>query len=165
MKPIQTNALITDQDGNICAVFGNKYIRFEQGFGKFNDGSEFQYLGLIELTEPVTPETKEWPKPVPGLPNIRLIFKNKEGIDIMIEQLRELRKHAESFDLLDQRVEDQDLPVRVLNCLRYAEIETVRELCRSKRADLLKFRNFGKRSLTELDEWMEKHNLQFGMQL
>ena len=83
----------------------------------------------------------------------------------MIEQLRELRKHAESFDLLDQRIEDQDLPVRVLNCLRCAEIETVRELVRSKRADLLKFRNFGKRSLTELDEWMERHNLQFGMQL
>ena len=162
---IKTNAIGTDNDGNVCVLFGNKYVRFEQGFGKLNDGSYFQYLGLIELSEPVTIETTEWPKPLPGVPNIRLAFKDKESIEIFIEQLRELLGHAKAFDLLDQKMEDQDLPVRALNCLRNAEIVTVRDLVKYKRADLLKFRNFGKRSLTEIDEWLERNNLQFGMKV
>lgn len=50
-----------------------------------------------------------------------------------------------------------------LNCLRYAEIETIRDLVTMHRADLLKYRNFGKKSLTELDEFLEDKGLAWGM--
>jgi DNA-directed RNA polymerase subunit alpha len=56
-----------------------------------------------------------------------------------------------------------DLSVRALNCLKAAEVETLGELVQYQRSDLLKFRNFGKKSLTELDELIEKKNLTFGM--
>ena len=56
-----------------------------------------------------------------------------------------------------------EISVRVLNCLRCAEIETVRDLVKYHRADLLKYRNFGKKSLTELDEFLEDRGLAWGM--
>ncbi len=78
---------------------------------------------------------------------------------------------AEEFDedvlhmrqLLKTKLSDQDLSVRALNCLKAAEVDTVGELVRFNRSDLLKFRNFGKKSLTELDELLTSLNLHFGM--
>ena len=58
-----------------------------------------------------------------------------------------------------------DLSVRALNCLKAAEVETLGQLVRYHRADLLKFRNFGKKSLTELDELLERNGLAFGMDI
>lgn len=65
--------------------------------------------------------------------------------------------------LLKTKLTEQDLSVRALNCLKAAEVETVGELVRFQRSDLLKFRNFGKKSLSELDELLENLNLHFGM--
>ncbi len=65
--------------------------------------------------------------------------------------------------LLKTKLTEQDLSVRALNCLKAAEVETVGELVRFQRNDLLKFRNFGKKSLSELDELLESLNLHFGM--
>lgn len=65
--------------------------------------------------------------------------------------------------LLKTKLSDQDLSVRALNCLKAAEVETVGDLVRFNRNDLLKFRNFGKKSLTELDELLTSLNLKFGM--
>jgi DNA-directed RNA polymerase subunit alpha len=65
--------------------------------------------------------------------------------------------------LLKTKLSDQDLSVRALNCLKAAEVDTVGELVRFNRNDLLKFRNFGKKSLTELDDLLASLNLQFGM--
>ena len=65
--------------------------------------------------------------------------------------------------LLKTKLSDQDLSVRVLNCLKAAEVETVGDLVRFNRNDLLKFRNFGKKSLSELDELLANLNLHFGM--
>ncbi len=78
---------------------------------------------------------------------------------------------AEEFDedvlhmrqLLKTKLSDQDLSVRALNCLKAAEVETVGDLVRFHRNDLLKFRNFGKKSLSELDELLNSLNLHFGM--
>ena len=67
--------------------------------------------------------------------------------------------------LLNQRLQDMDLSVRALNCLKAAEVETLGELVKYHRADLLKFRNFGKKSLTELDELLERNGLAFGMDI
>lgn len=65
--------------------------------------------------------------------------------------------------LLKTKLTEHDLSVRALNCLKAAEVETLGELVRFHRNDLLKFRNFGKKSLTELDELLEKHDIHFGM--
>ena len=67
--------------------------------------------------------------------------------------------------LLNQRLEDMDLSVRAQNCLTTAEVETLGDLVKFHRADLLKFRNFGKKSLSELDELLERNGLAFGMDI
>ena len=65
--------------------------------------------------------------------------------------------------LLKTKLTDQDLSVRALNCLKAADVDTVGDLVKLNRNDLLKFRNFGKKSLTELDELLTSLNLKFGM--
>jgi DNA-directed RNA polymerase subunit alpha len=58
-----------------------------------------------------------------------------------------------------------DLSVRALNCLKAAEVDTLGDLVSFNKHDLMKFRNFGKKSLTELDELVAVKNLTFGMDL
>ncbi|MCM1519611.1 MAG: DNA-directed RNA polymerase subunit alpha [Lachnoclostridium sp.] len=67
--------------------------------------------------------------------------------------------------LLKSKLVDMDLSVRALNCLKSAEVETLGELVQFNKTDLLKFRNFGKKSLTELDDLLESLNLSFGMDI
>jgi DNA-directed RNA polymerase subunit alpha len=67
--------------------------------------------------------------------------------------------------LLKSRLNEMDLSVRALNCLKAADVETVGELVRYQKNDLLKFRNFGKKSLTELDDLLERLELNFGMDI
>ena len=65
--------------------------------------------------------------------------------------------------LLKSRLADMNLSVRALNCLKAADVETLGELVKYQKNDLLKFRNFGKKSLTELDELLDQLKLTFGM--
>ncbi|TAJ13367.1 DNA-directed RNA polymerase subunit alpha [Marinilabiliaceae bacterium JC017] len=65
--------------------------------------------------------------------------------------------------LLKTKLVDMDLSVRALNCLKAADVETLGELVQFNRNDLLKFRNFGKKSLTELDDLLLNLGLTFGM--
>ena len=67
--------------------------------------------------------------------------------------------------LLKTKLTDMNLSVRALNCLKSANVETVGELVQYNKSDLLKFRNFGKKSLTELDELLENLELSFGMDI
>ena len=67
--------------------------------------------------------------------------------------------------LLKTKLVDMDLSVRALNCLKAAEVETLGDLVSFNKNDLMKFRNFGKKSLTELDELVAVNNLTFGMDL
>jgi len=60
---------------------------------------------------------------------------------------------------------DMDLSVRALNCLKSAEVETLGQLVQYEKGELLKFRNFGRKSLSELDDLLEKNNLSFGMDI
>ncbi len=64
--------------------------------------------------------------------------------------------------LLKTRLQDMDLSVRALNCLKAADVETLGDLVQFNKNDLLKFRNFGKKSLTELDDLLDGLNLSFG---
>jgi DNA-directed RNA polymerase subunit alpha len=67
--------------------------------------------------------------------------------------------------LLKTKLTDLELSVRALNCLKAADVESLGQLVTYNRHDLLKFRNFGKKSLTELDEKLEGLNLTFGMDI
>ena len=64
--------------------------------------------------------------------------------------------------LLKTKLVDMNLSVRALNCLKAAEVDTLGELVQLNKNELLKFRNFGKKSLTELDDLLESLNLSFG---
>ena len=81
----------------------------------------------------------------------------KPGGDEFDEEVLRMRQ------LLKTKLSDMDLSVRALNCLKAAEVETLGELVTYHRNDLLKFRNFGKKSLTELDDLLANLNLSFGM--
>ncbi len=65
--------------------------------------------------------------------------------------------------LLNTKLSEMELSVRALNCLKAAEVETLGELVSFEKADLLKFRNFGKKSLTELENLVKSKNLEFGL--
>jgi len=67
--------------------------------------------------------------------------------------------------LLKSKLADMNLSVRALNCLKAADVETLGELVKYQKNDLLKFRNFGKKSLTELDDLLDRLNLTFGMDI
>jgi DNA-directed RNA polymerase subunit alpha len=67
--------------------------------------------------------------------------------------------------MLKTKLVDMDLSVRALNCLKAADVETLGELVQYNRNDLLKFRNFGKKSLTELDDLLDNMGLNFGMDI
>lgn len=65
--------------------------------------------------------------------------------------------------ILKTKLIDMDLSVRALNCLKSAELETLGDLVSIHKSDLLKFRNFGKKSLSELEDLVKSKNLEFGM--
>ena len=67
--------------------------------------------------------------------------------------------------LLKTKLIDMDLSVRALNCLKAAEVDTLGDLVSFNKNDLMKFRNFGKKSLTELEELVNVKGLSFGMDL
>lgn len=83
----------------------------------------------------------------------------------------EEKSESEEFDetslhmrqLLKTKLVDMDLSVRALNCLKAADIDTLGDLVSYNKNDLLKFRNFGKKSLTELEDLIESKGLSFGM--
>lgn len=92
-----------------------------------------------------------------------------EKITLEVEE----RSITEEFDentlhtrqLLKTKLVDLDLSVRALNCLKAADVETLGELVAYNKNDLLKFRNFGKKSLTELEELVSNKGLEFGMNI
>ena len=87
---------------------------------------------------------------------ITLENSDADGNDEFDEEVLRMRQ------LLKTRLVDMDLSVRALNCLKAADVETLGDLVQFNKTDLLKFRNFGKKSLTELDDLLESLNLSFG---
>ena len=83
----------------------------------------------------------------------------------------EVKSDTEEFDetslhmrqLLKTKLVDMDLSVRALNCLKAADVETLGDLVSYNKNDMLKFRNFGKKSLTELEDLVDNKGLTFGM--
>lgn len=87
---------------------------------------------------------------------ITLDNNDMDGVEEFDEEVLRMRQ------LLKTKLTDMNLSVRALNCLKAAEVETLGDLVKYQKNDLLKFRNFGKKSLTELDDLLEQHGLSFG---
>ena len=81
---------------------------------------------------------------------------NADGNQEFDEEVLHMRQ------LLKTKLTDMNLSVRALNCLKAADVETLGDLVQYNKTDLLKFRNFGKKSLSELDDLLESLNLSFG---
>ncbi|NTV99352.1 MAG: DNA-directed RNA polymerase subunit alpha [Chlorobiaceae bacterium] len=81
----------------------------------------------------------------------------------------EFKQQDDEFEnmrkLFQTKIEDLDLSVRSHNCLRLAEIDTIGDLVSRREDELLNYKNFGKKSLTELKEQLEKFDLKFGMDI
>jgi DNA-directed RNA polymerase subunit alpha len=92
-----------------------------------------------------------------------------ERITLEAEELERTETYDEESlhmrQLLKTKLVDMDLSVRALNCLKAAEVDTLGDLVSFNKNDLMKFRNFGKKSLTELEELVQIKGLEFGMDL
>ncbi len=88
--------------------------------------------------------------------NITLDNKDADANEEFDEEVLHMRQ------LLKTKLIDLNLSVRALNCLKAADVDTLGDLVQFNKSDLLKFRNFGKKSLTELDDLLESMNLSFG---
>lgn len=92
-----------------------------------------------------------------------------ETIDVEIEDEEEDEVFDESLlhmrQLLKSKLSDLDLSVRALNCLKAANVETLGELVKYNKSELLKFRNFGKKSLNELEDLLDTLDLTFGLDI
>jgi DNA-directed RNA polymerase subunit alpha len=92
-----------------------------------------------------------------------------ERITLEADEIAETETYDEESlhmrQLLKTKLIDMDLSVRALNCLKAAEVDTLGDLVSFNKSDLMKFRNFGKKSLTELEELVITKGLNFGMDL
>ncbi|TAH00323.1 MAG: DNA-directed RNA polymerase subunit alpha [Sphingobacteriales bacterium] len=91
--------------------------------------------------------------------NITFDNKEEKKEDLVDEQTLQLRK------ILKTPLEDLDLSVRAFNCLKAAKINSLSELVQYEQEDLMKFRNFGQKSLAEIEQVLHERGLQFGMDL
>jgi DNA-directed RNA polymerase subunit alpha len=85
------------------------------------------------------------------------------GKDSEVEQVDEEMLHMRK--LLKTQLHDLDLSVRAYNCLKAADVKTLADLVQLDISDMMKFRNFGKKSLAELEQLVAEKNLTFGMDL
>jgi DNA-directed RNA polymerase subunit alpha len=91
--------------------------------------------------------------------NITFDNKEEKKEDLVDEQTLQLRK------ILKTPLEDLDLSVRAFNCLKAAKINSLSELVQYEQEDLMKFRNFGQKSLAEIEQVLQERGLHFGMDL
>jgi DNA-directed RNA polymerase subunit alpha len=91
--------------------------------------------------------------------NITFDTKEDKKEDLVDEQTLQLRK------VLKTPLEDLDLSVRAFNCLKAAKINSLSELVQYEQEDLMKFRNFGQKSLSEIEQVLNERGLSFGMDL
>ncbi|MBR6432265.1 MAG: DNA-directed RNA polymerase subunit alpha, partial [Muribaculaceae bacterium] len=124
---------------------------------------------LLEITTDGSIHPKEALKEAAKILIQHFMLFSDEKIALDTEQTTENEEFDEEVlhmrQQLKQKLVDMDLSVRALNCLKSAEVETLGELVVFNKTDLLKFRNFGKKSLSELEELLASLGLSFGMDI
>lgn len=128
--------------------------------------TDFEKL-IFEITTDGSVHPKEALKKAAKVLIHHFILFSEDRITMNVDEM----SLSEEFDetslhtrqLLKQKLIDMDLSVRALNCLKSADIETLGDLVAVHKSDLLKLRNFGRKSLTELEELVKSRGLEFGM--
>ena len=169
--PAEENQLPTD-DVNVIAIDSIytpiKNVKYTVENFRVDQKTDYEKL-IIEITTNGSILPKDALKDASKILIYHLMLFSDEKITIEAPE----NDGNEEFDeevlhmrqLLKSKLVDMDLSVRALNCLKSAEVETLGELVVFNKTDLLKFRNFGKKSLTELDELLANLNLSFGMDI
>ena len=143
-----------------------KNVKFSVDNWRVEQKTDYEKLNL-EITTDGSIHPKEALKEAAKILIHHFMLFSDEKITLNLEETASTEEFDEDVlhmrQLLKTKLSEQDLSVRALNCLKAAEVETVGDLVRFHRNDLLKFRNFGKKSLSELDELLESLNLHFGM--
>ncbi len=169
--PAEENQLPTD-DVNVIAIDSIytpiKNVKYTVENFRVDQKTDYEKL-IIEITTNGSILPKDGLKEASRILIYHLMLFSDEKITIEAPE----NDGNEEFDeevlhmrqLLKSKLVDMELSVRALNCLKSAEVETLGELVVFNKTDLLKFRNFGKKSLTELDELLANLNLSFGMDI
>lgn len=169
--PAEENQLPTD-DINVIAIDSIytpiKNVKYTVENFRVDQKTDYEKL-IIEITTNGSILPKDALKDASKILIYHLMLFSDEKITIEAPE----NDGNEEFDeevlhmrqLLKSKLVDMELSVRALNCLKSAEVETLGELVVFNKTDLLKFRNFGKKSLTELDELLASLNLSFGMDI
>lgn len=141
-------------------------VKFDVDDYRVEQRTDYEKLGLEVTTDgSIHPKTALQEAAKILIHHLALFSDEKITLD------EEEESSGEEFDetslhmrqLLKTKLVDLDLSVRALNCLKAADVETLGDLVRYNKNDLLKFRNFGKKSLTELEDLVESKGLSFGM--
>ncbi|MGE4568460.1 MAG: DNA-directed RNA polymerase subunit alpha [Bacteroidales bacterium] len=169
--PADQNQPVSEELGVIAldAIYTPiKNVKFSVENYRVEQKTDYEKL-IIEITTDSSIHPKEALKEAAKILIYHFMLFSDEKITLDSEE----KFAGEEFDeevlhmrqLLKAKLVDLDLSVRALNCLKAAEVETLGELVKFNKNDLLKFRNFGKKSLTELDELLDSMNLSFGMDI
>ncbi|MBO5903293.1 MAG: DNA-directed RNA polymerase subunit alpha [Tidjanibacter sp.] len=167
--PAEENAPVDAEFGllPIDSIFTPiKNVKYSIENYRVEQKTDYEKLNL-EITTDGSIHPKEALKEAAKILIQHFMLFSDERITINMEESSPVEEFDEDVlhmrQLLKTKLADQDLSVRALNCLKAAEVETIGDLVRFNRNDLLKFRNFGKKSLTELDDLLTSLNLHFGM--
>lgn len=146
-----------------------KNVKFAVENYRVEQKTDFEKL-IFEIITDGSIHPKEALKEASKILIQHFVLFSDDKIDV---DLIEKNEENEEFDeaslvirqVLKSKLADMDLSVRALNCLKSAELETLGDLVAIQKADLLKFRNFGKKSLAELEDLVKGKGLEFGMNI
>lgn len=169
--PAEENQLLSD-DINVIAIDSIytpiKNVKYTVENFRVDQKTDYEKL-IIEITTNGSILPKDALKEAAKILIYHLMLFSDEKITLETNETDNNEEFDEEIlhmrQLLKSKLVDMDLSVRALNCLKSAEVETLGELVVFNKTDLLKFRNFGKKSLTELDELLANLNLSFGMDI
>lgn len=97
--------------------------------------------------------------------HLELFINFEEEVEQVVEEGQDDEDHRRIAKLLRMRVDELELSVRSANCLRAAGIETLKDLVQRSESEMLKYRNFGRKSLNELNDILRELSLSFGMDI
>ncbi len=144
-----------------------KNVKFTVDSYRVEQRTDFEKL-IFEIDTDGSIHPKEALKEAAKILIQHFVLFSDDKIDVDVVEKDET---SEEFDeaslvtrqMLKSRLADMELSVRALNCLKSAELETLGDLVAIQKGDLLKFRNFGKKSLAELEDLVKSKGLEFGM--
>ncbi len=169
--PAEENSAIAEEIGviPIDSIFTPiRNVKYSVENYRVEQKTDYEKL-VIEIQSDGSIHPKEALKEAAKILIYHFMLFSDEKITLETEEKHENEEFDEEVlhmrQLLKTKLVDMDLSVRALNCLKAADVDTLGELVIYNKSDLLKFRNFGKKSLTELDDMLVGLSLTFGMDI